>query len=98
MLIDNPGNELAETIAKWQQECQDWDLVPLLAEQLEDDFATDYVDAWDEETSLLVATACEILLSRVDWQQVAERLMEHVAGTPEPILVRAVAPAEPNFR
>jgi hypothetical protein len=38
---------------------------------------------------LLVTTTCEILLSHVDWQQVAERLVEHVAGTPEPILVAA---------
>jgi hypothetical protein len=38
---------------------------------------------------LLIATACEILLSRVDWQQVAERLVEHVAGTPEPLIVPA---------
>jgi hypothetical protein len=38
---------------------------------------------------LLIATACEILLGYVDWQQAAERLVEHVAGTPEPILVPA---------
>jgi hypothetical protein len=38
---------------------------------------------------LLIATACEILFSRVDWQQVAERLVEHVADTPEPIIVAA---------
>jgi hypothetical protein len=36
---------------------------------------------------LLIATACEILLSYVDWQQAAERLVEHVAGTPEPMIV-----------
>jgi hypothetical protein len=47
------------------------------------------VDAWGEDSHLLIATACEILLSYVDWQQVVERLVEYVAGTPEPIIVTA---------
>jgi hypothetical protein len=63
--------------------------MPLLAEQLAEDLQQEYVDAWDLDRCLLIATACEILFSRVDWQQVAERLVEHVAGTPEPILLPA---------
>jgi hypothetical protein len=38
----------------------------LRSEQLAEDLQEEHVDAWDEETSLLVATACEILLSYVD--------------------------------
>jgi hypothetical protein len=60
---------------------------PALAEQVAEDLHEQHVDAWDEDTDLLIATACEILLSRVDWQQVAERLVERVAGTPEPIIM-----------
>ena len=48
--------------------------IPLRAEQLAEDLQEAYVDAWDEHTDLLIATACEILLSYVDWQQAAERL------------------------
>jgi hypothetical protein len=68
--------------------------IPLRAEQLAEDLQEEYVDAWDEDSCLLNVTACEILLSRVDWQQVAERLVEHGAGTPEPILVTAGLPVE----
>jgi hypothetical protein len=47
------------------------------------------VDAWDLDRCLLIATACEILFSRVHWQRVAKRLVEHVAAIPEPIIVSA---------
>jgi hypothetical protein len=60
--------------------------IPLLAEQLAEDLHEQHVDAWDEHTDLLIATACEILLSYVDWQQAVERLVEHVAGAPEPLI------------
>jgi hypothetical protein len=61
--------------------------IPLLAEQLAEDLQAEYVDAWELDRCLLTATACEMLLSRVDCQQVAERLVERVAGTPEPIIM-----------
>jgi hypothetical protein len=63
--------------------------IPLRAEQVAEDLHEQHVDAWDEDTDLLIATACEILLSYVDWRQAAERLVEHVAGTPEPMIVAA---------
>ena len=81
-------------IAEWEHNYHGQDFIPPLAEQLEEDLQEEHVDAWDEDAHLLVATACEILLSRVDWLQVASRLVEHVAGTPEPILVHAAGVAE----
>jgi hypothetical protein len=62
---------------------------PLLAEPLAEDLQEEHTDAWDMDRCLLNAMACEILLSRVDWLQVAERVVEHVAGTPEPIIMAA---------
>ena len=96
LLTDYSGDELAEAIAEWERDYPGQDFIPLLAEQLAEDLHEEHVDAWDEDTHLFVATACEILLSRVDWLQVASRLVEHVAGTLEPILVHAAEAAEPG--
>jgi hypothetical protein len=61
--------------------------IPLRAEQLAEDLQEEYVDAWDLDRCLLIATACELLLDRVNWEQLASRLIEHSVGAPKPIIV-----------
>jgi hypothetical protein len=72
------ADELAVTIALWEDESQGKDFTQDFADALQEDCERDYIHSWCDDNFFLAA-ACEILMARVDWLQVAEQLIRYAA-------------------
>jgi hypothetical protein len=76
------AGQLPEIIREWQETVdQDWLLA--FAQQLEEDFRSIEIDTWDPGTRL-AALGAQMALDRVDWKQVALRLVEYAEAGPWP--------------
>jgi hypothetical protein len=79
------GEELPALVAEWQAEGPDF--LVKLALQLKRDTGPTYL--FDRKHDPLLAEACARLLARVDWRQVAERLVanaEEQSRTDVPVI------------
>jgi hypothetical protein len=68
-------DDLAEVVREWT-EMLGQDSIESYAQRLKKDFESCYgFDETDNESSRLTMVACSMLFERVDWRQVAERLL-----------------------
>ena len=82
-VVHTCANELEEMVREWQ-ESEGQDFLLAFARQLEGDFhRVHHFDLSDPE-GRLTAMGTSMALSRVDWPQVAERLVEYSQEGPHP--------------
>jgi hypothetical protein len=72
------GRELPTFIAEWKEEGPGFALA--LALQLREDFGVTFGCDHRDPDSRLVAEACRAYLARVNWRQVAQRLVARAEG------------------
>ena len=80
--LHGAGDELAAIVREWEEALPGRDFLPAYAARLREDFTSSYGFDPDDPDGRLLAVAALLLLRRVDWRQVAERLVARARENP----------------